>query len=398
MEGLSLDNMLGENEILGLFDEAGETTTPEEVAEEKGVEEEVSSEESPERNDGTTSKTTEVVDPEDLFEGDTEIQPESVGSEKTAKEQGDTTIDDGGTSPENFYSSIASAMAVDGIFPNLDEETIKQADSAEALSDLIEAEVNARLDEKQQRISKALENGVEPDDIRKYEGVLQQISTFTDQQIAEESEKGEQLRRNLIYQDYLNKGISPQKAQKMTERSIDAGTDIEDAKEALQSNKEYFQTQYNKLLKEAQERADAYKADQKKQADKLKESILKDKTLLGDMEISNDLRKKVFESISKPVYKDPDTGEYLTSIQKYEMEHRAEFLKYVGLFYTLTNGFKDFDSLSRGKVKKEVRKGLRELEKTLNSTKRDAHGNLRMVTNVREDPESFIGGNFKLAL
>ena len=190
----------------------------------------------------------------------------------------------------------------------------------------------------------------------------------------------------------------PQKAQKMTERSIDAGTDIEDAKEALQSNKEYFQTQYNKLLKEAQERADAYKADQKKQADKLKESILKDKTLLGDMEISNDLRKKVFESISKPVYKDPDTGEYLTSIQKYEMEHCAEFLKYVGLFYTLTNGFKDFDSLSRGKVKKEVRKGLRELEKTLNSTKRDAHGNLRMVTNVREDPESFIGGNFKLAL
>ena len=57
---------------------------------------------------------------------------------------------------------------MDGIFPNLDDETVKKAVDAESFSDLIEAEINARFDEKQQRISKALENGVEPTDIRKY--------------------------------------------------------------------------------------------------------------------------------------------------------------------------------------------------------------------------------------
>ena len=389
MEELSFDNILGENEIETLFTDPEDSDSGEPEKEEAP---EV--EEGDEEND-ETDKTTEVVDSEELFEDE---QPESVGSgDKEAKGKGDTVPEkDSGTSPKNFYSSIASALAVDGIFPNLDEETIMKADSAESFSDLIEAEVNARFDEKQQRITKALENGVEPDDIRRYENTLNYISSITDAAIAEESEKGEQLRRNLIYQDFLNKGYTPEKAQKFTERTIDAGTDVEDAKEALQSNREYFQGAYNHLLKEAQAKADEEKAERKKQADKLKESILKDKQLFGDMELSADVRKKAYDNISKPVYKDPETGEYMTAIQKYEMEHRMEFLKYAGLIFTLTDGFKDFESFTKGKVKKELRKGLRELEHTLNNTNRTADGSLRMVTGAKDDPESFIGKGLRL--
>ena len=390
MEALGFDNILGEQEIDNLFLDTKESPSEEPegtVAEEEATEE---------KNSDTTKETTEV-DPDDLF-GEEE-KPESVGSEKKeAKGKGSSTTDDGGdTSPnENFYSSIANAMAVDGIFPNLDEETIKKVDTAEGLSDLIEAEVVARLDEKQQRISKALENGVEPTDIRRYEGTLNYLSKLTEQQINEESEKGEQLRYQLIYQDFINKGMTPEKADKFARRSIDAGTDMEDAKEALQGNRDFFQRQYNSLLEEAQREADLSKAERQKQADKLKDSLLKDKTLLGDLEISNDMRRKAVDNVSKPVYKDPETGEYLTSIQKYEMEHRADFLKYVSLFYTLTNGFKDFESLYKGKVKKEVRKGLSELEKKLDTTRRNSDGTLRMVTSVREDPDSFIGKGFRL--
>lgn len=384
---LSFDNILGEQEIDTLFMEPESPATEEKVADAGND----TSEEKEEKDN-----TTEVVDPEDLFEE--EKQPESVGSGKNKEEKvkEDTATDGDGTSPNNFYSSIASALAVDGIFPNQDDEAVKKVVDAESFSDLIEAEINARLDEKQQRISKALENGVEPSDIRKYENTLSYISTITDAMIAEESDKGEQLRRNLIYQDFLNKGYTPEKAQKFTERTIDAGTDVEDAKEALLSNKEYFQGAYNKMLKEAQDRADEEKADRIKQSEKLKNSILKDKQLFGDMEISNDLRKKVFDNISKPVYKDPETGEYLTALQKYEMENRGDFLKYAGLIYTLTDGFKDFESFTKGKVKKEVRKGLRELEQTLNNTRRATDGSLKMVTGVNDDPESFISKGMKL--
>lgn len=389
MEELGFDNIWGEQELENLF------APDDETSENGNKEPEEKTPEDQEKHDDTETETTEV-NPENLFEGKEE-KPESVGSEEETQGKGDSSTDDGGgASPENFYSSIANAMAEDGIFPNLDEETIKKADSAEGLSDLIEAEVNARLDEKQKRVSKALEDGVAPDEIRWYEGTLQKLASFKDVDIQAEDEKGEQLRYQLITQDFLNKGLSKEKADKMARRSIEAGTDIEDAKEALQSNKEYFQKQYDKMLEKAQENAEQEKAERQQRAEQLKSTILKDKNLLGDMEISGDLRKKALENISRPVYKDPETGEYMTAIQKYESEHGNEFLTYVSLFYTLTKGFTDFDSLVKGKVQKEVKKGLSQLEKTLNSTRRNQDGSLKMVTSIKDDPESFISKGWKL--
>ena len=395
MEELSFDNILGEDEIDTLFTSPEDSETPESKQEKPEEEETLPGSD----NDKEKDKATEVVDPETMFEEET---PESVGSGKNTEGKGEDTVPDkesDGTSPnENFYSSIANALAVDGIFPNLDDETVKKAVDAETFSDLIEAEVNARFDEKQQRISKALENGVEPTDIRKYEGTLKYIDSITDAAIAEENEKGEQLRYNLIYQDFLNKGYEAAEAKKFTDRCINAGTDVEDAKEALLRNKKFFTNAYNKLLQEAQEQADEERAERAKEAKQLQTSLLKDKQLMGDLEISQDLRKKAFESISKPVWKDPETGQYMTAIQKYESEHRTDFLKYTGLIFTLTNGFKDFDSFVKGKVKKDMKKGLRELEQTLNNTRRNGDGSLKMVTNQREDPNSFIGKGMKLDL
>lgn len=394
MEGLSFDNILGEQEIETLFTDPEDNEVPEEPTKNE-EEEEVETPNSDPKKQKEKDNTTEDVDPEDLFE---DKAPESVGSGKDNEGKEDTAPDNDadGTSPNNFYSSIANACAVDGIFPNLDDETIKKAVDAESFSNLIEAEINARFDEKQKRISQALENGVEPTDIKKYESTLNYINTITDAAIAEESEKGEQLRYNLIYQDFINKGMTPDKAKKFADRTVDAGTDVEDAKEALLSNKEFFSNAYNKMLQDAQQKADEEKAAREKNAKELEKSLMKDKQLFGDMEISNDIRKKAFDSVSKPVYKDPETGDYMTAIQKYESEHRAEFLKYTGLIFAMTNGFKDFDSFAKGKVKKEVKKGLRELEQTLNNTRRNNDGSLRMVTNQKDDPNSFISKGMKL--
>lgn len=396
MEGLSFDNILGEQEIETLFTDPEDNEVPEEPTK-NAEEEEVETPDSDDKKQKEKDNTTEDVDPENLFE---DKAPESVGSGKDNEGKEDTAPDNDadGTSPNNFYSSIANACAVDGIFPNLDDETIKKAVDAESFSNLIEAEINARFDEKQKRISQALENGVEPTDIKKYESTLNYINTITDAAIAEESEKGEQLRYNLIYQDFINKGMTPDKAKKFADRTVDAGTDVEDAKEALLSNKEFFSNAYNKMLQDAQQKADEEKAEREKNAKELEKSLMKDKQLFGDMEISNDIRKKAFDSVSKPVYKDPETGDYMTAIQKYESEHRAEFLKYTGLIFAMTNGFKDFDSFVKGKVKKEVKKGLRELEQTLNNTRRNNDGSLRMVTNQKDDPNSFISKGMKLDL
>lgn len=379
MEELDLNNILSPEEMDNLFDEEGSKTqeTPPESTEEK------------EKN----KETTEVqVDAEDLFES------ESVGSGKEDKQgKEDTTPDGSGTSPKtNFYSSIASALKEDGIFQNLDNDKAKEIKDAESFAQAMRDEVTAQLDERQKRIDEALNAGIEPSEIQKYEKTLNYLDSIRDENISDESEQGEQLRRQLIYNDFINRGYSKERAQREVKKSFDAGTDIEDAKESLKSNKEFFKNSYDSIVEEAKKAEEKEIEERKKDTETLKKNILEEEKVFGEIQIDKATRQKVFDNISKPVYKDPETGELFTALQKYEMDNRLDFLKNVGLIYTLTDGFKNLDGLIKGKVKKEVRKGLRELETTINNTARTSDGNLKFATGVDEDPESYVGKGWHL--
>lgn len=368
-EELSLDNILTSSEVDNLF-----------IDNDPEHKEDTSKEESPESIEETN--TTEVNSEED-----TEKQPESVGSEEEIEEQEDTASE-GNTSPK-FYSSIAKAFAEEGIFPDLDEESISKIKTPEDFRALIEDQIQAGLDERQQRIDEALNAGVEPNDIKQYEGVIDYLNNIKDETLTAESEEGENLRKKLIYQDFINRGYSQDRANREVQKSLSGGTDIDDAKEALQANKDFFKTQYDQIIDDTNANRKEYEEKLQEQADKLKYSILEDKKVFGDIELDNKTRRKIYDNITKPVYKDPDTGQFYTAIQKYEMENRTEFLKNLSLIYTLTNGFKDLNSLIKGKVRKEVKRGFRELENTLNNTARTSDGNLKYASG--SDPESFIG-------
>ena len=82
----------------------------------------------------------------------------------------------------------------------------------------------------------------------------------------------------------------------------------------------------------------------------------------------------------------------LTAIQKYEQDNHIEFMKYVGLVYTLTDGFKNLDGLIKGKVNKEMKKGLKNLENTLNNSTRNSDGSLNFVTSRRSDDDASYFG------
>lgn len=315
-------------------------------------------------------------------------KPESVGSGNDIEEKEDTDSDEGNTSPK-LYSSIAKALAEEGIFPNLDEETTSKVTNSEEFKKLIEEQIKSNFDERQKRIDEALGVGVEPDAIRQYESTLNYLDSITESAITAENDEGETLRKRLIYQDFINRGYSKDRANREVQKSFNGGTDIDDAKEALRSNREFFQGSYDKLIEDAKKEEEADRANRNKQAEELKNSILNDKKVFGDLELDKATRQKVFDSIAKPIHRDPETGEMLTAIQKYEMDNRLEFLKNLGLVFTLTNGFKSLDGLVKGKVNKEVKKGFRELENTLNNTVRTSDGNLKFTSGV--DSESFIG-------
>lgn len=375
MEELSLDNILTGSEIENLFvDEETQEPVPEDTGKEK--------EDKPEEGKEKKEKETTEVNVDSLF-----TEPESVGS-GDIEEKEDTDPDKGSTSPK-FYSSIAKAFAEEGIFPDLDEETISKVETPEDFRDLIEQQIKANLDERQKRIDEALGVGVEPEAIRQYEGALNYLDSLKEDSITAETEEGEKLRKQLIYQDFINRGYSKERASREVQKSLNGGTDIDDAKEALKSNKDFFQTKYKELVEDAKKEEEKAVAKRKEQAEKLKTSILTDKKVFGELEIDKATRQRIYDNIAKPVYKDPETGEMLTAIQKYEMENRTDFLKNLGLIFTLTDGFKTLDGLVKGKVRKEVKKGFRELENTLNNTARTSDGNLNYASGV--DSESFIG-------
>lgn len=382
MEGLDVGGILGEAEINAIFGDSDETTETQEPQTEE-----------PEKQEKETEKTTEIHSIDELF--DTE-ESEGVGSEEDNKEKGNAKSEK--TSSPNTFSSIARAFADEGILPDLSDEEIDKIDSPESLRAAIDQQIKAGLDEKQKRIDAALNYGVDTSEVKKFEQTLSYLDSLKDEAIAEESQQGENLRKQLIYQDFINRGYNKERALKMVERSFNAGTDIDDAKEALNSNKEFFKDEYDSLVEKAKKDQEKEEAKKKEQAEQLKKSILEDKKFFGEIEVDKATRQKIFENISKPVYKDSETGEYYTALQKYELDNHSEFMKNVGLLFTLTDGFKSLDKLVKGKVKKEVGKGFKNLEHLLSNTSRTADGNLKFVTSVQEDPESFIGKGIKLDL
>lgn len=376
MEGLDMSNILSSDEVDNLFtDDGGEETQvipPEKQEEDK---------------DNKTTTEIPEVDPESLFD-----ESESVGSEKVdTKGKESTSSKETGASPKtNFYSSIASALKEEGILSDLDDETLSKIESPEDFAEAMEAQLKAQLDERQKRIDEALQVGIEPDEVRKYEGTISYLNTITEDAIIDESAEGEKLRKQLIFQDFLNRGFSKERAQRETQKSISSGSDVEDAKEALASNKEYFKQEYDNIIAEAREAEEAEKARLKKEAADLKKAILEDKEVFEGLELDKTTREKVYNSISKPVYRDPETGEYLTAVQKYERDNRPDFLKKLGVLFTLTDGFTNLDKLVKPTAKKQVRKSLRELEHTINTTRRNTDGSLNFMSGVSDDPESKV--------
>ena len=385
---LNFDNILNEDQIANLFEEGEETqeTPPEQKENTENINKENSQENNQEPH--INNEETTEVDAENLFD-----EPEGVSSKEKEKE--DTNSEKVSTSPnKNFFSSVAKAFAEEGIFPDLNEDEIANINTAESFREIIDKQIQSQLSERQKRADEALNAGLEPDDIRKYENTLSYLEEVTDSKLEEETTEGEELRKRLIYQDYINRGFSQERATKEVKRSIDSGNDIEDAKEALNSNKEYFKSQYDKLLNDAKEEQKKYEQERKNQAEQLKKSIIEEKKVFGDIEVDKPTRQRIFDNLSKPIYKDEETGTYMTALQKYQHDNPNEFIKNVSTIFTLTDGFKNLNKLVKGKVNKEIKKGFRDLENALNNTARTSDGNINFASGVDDENSMFKGYKF----
>lgn len=342
--------------------------------------------------DGNNEPTE--VNPDQLF-GGLETS-ESVGVDNDKGGEDNKNPENTDDSSPNFYSSILSALKDDGVLPELTDEEIDGYSKNKEFNDqdfneVIEKVIDSRLDQRTKRIQDALNGGADIEEVKQYENILATLSNIDDGTISEEGPKGEDLRRRIIAQDYMNKGFSKERIERELKKSFDAGTDIDDAKEALQNNIQFYQDKYQGIIRQGQEADRKFKEDTRKQAEDLKKSIVDSKDDIFDqIGVDKKTRQKIYDSISKPVYQD-NAGNWYTEIQKYEMEHKTDFLKYVAMFYKMTDGFSNMERVFKKPVQKKVNSAMSELQKKLQNTQRNSSGNLKLVG--QGDPESQSLGN-----
>lgn len=375
-EELTLENILDESQISDLFGDD----------EENQEQNEENNEGSGASEDKKKEDDIAEVDPDDLFG-----EPESVGNkDKDSKDKEGTDTAKSVSPPNNnFYSSIANALVEEGIFQNLDEESLNKVSSAEDFRDIFDSEIRSRLDDRYKRIDAAMRAGLTPTHIQRMETTVNELAGVTDERINDEHEEGENLRKNLIFQDYVNKGFSAERAKKEVDRSFKAGTDLEDAKEALQDLRKFYNEEYDRIVKEGNAARDKAAAESREKVERLKKAILEEDKAFGDVQLDKLTRRKVYDNLFVPNQVSSDTNEKMSAFYKYQREHSEEFVKNVGLLFTLTDGFKNIDKLVQGKVRKEVKKGLRDLEKTISHTSRNTDGSLNFMSGIK-DPESKI--------
>lgn len=373
MEDFSFDinSILTDEEAEKLFNEDDQEKQEEEPAKEKEVE-----------------PNTEEVDAK---------PSEKVGEEENNDETGTDAIGqkDDGSSPK-FYSSIASALKNDGIFPDFSDEEIDAVNTPEDFAELIEKAVNSKFDDRMKRINEALDNGVKPDDIRQYESTLGYLNSITDEALSAEGDDGDDLRRQLIYNDLLKRGYSEDKAKREVEKSFKSASDIEDAKDALAALKKSFQDGYDKIQKDARDAAERAKQEQKKSAEQFRKMVIEDEVEFGGTQLDKRTKQKVYDAVSKPVWKDPDTGQLLTQVQKFQKEQPLEFLKQLGMWFVMTDGGKNASGLVKKQAQVEKNKSIRELERKINSSALGSDGSLRYMSGNQIEEDNLLSDGWQV--
>lgn len=359
-----VDGILTEEEAKKFFEENDDEQQEDDGGSNAPENSEEETEETDEGSEGTGVENDNTAD-----EDSNEDSQESVGNgENDDETEEDARKHSGSGSSPTAYSSIAKALKIDGIFPDFSDDEIDSVHTPEDFSNLMEKAVADRVGAEIHSVKEALENGVRPDVITQYAQTLNNLSTYTDDVLKDEGEDSENLRRMLIYNELVRRGYSEERAKKELKKSFDAGTDVEDAIDARESLKEMLSAEYQKIQNDAKAQADARKAAERKQYDNFKKLVCEDAVKVGNTTLDKRTCQKVFDAVTKPVYKDENTGQYLTAVQKYQRENPLEFYKQMGMWFVLTDGGKDFSALTKKQLIAERNKGIRELEHKINTS------------------------------
>lgn len=287
--------------------------------------------------------------------------------------EGDDSDDE--SSPK-LYSSISAVLFEQGILPSLkSSEDIKTSeDFVNAFKQELEIQSNLKVSAYLETLD------------------LEKIATHRKDNLLLDSIDEDYLKSNLevakdiILRDYINQGLSEDRARKQLRKAVDLGEDIiiEEALESIDSLKEFNSRQEEQVKIDAQNQSKLMQDEQRLIEDNVKKQVFNSSEIIKGIPNTKILQEKVYRSMTEIVSKNPTTGELENKFIKDRNLNPIEFDVKMYYLYELTNGFKDLDNISKTVNSKAVKK----LETTLRKTRFEDNG----APGFLQDPDSYSSG------
>jgi len=194
--------------------------------------------------------------------------------------------------------------------------------------------------------------------------------------------------KDIILRDYINQGLSEDRARKMLRKTIDLGEDVI-VEEALES-KESLKVFESKQAALELQRVEQDKINQAKEQEKIdnyiKQFIFDSKEVIKGIPNTKAISDKVFKTMTEVVAKNPQTGELENKFMNDRSKNPIEFDTKMYYLYELTNGFSDLSKIKTVATSSATKN----LEKAIRKVKFEDNGTPGYLT----DPASYTGGNF----
>lgn len=325
----------------------------------------VSVEETTNDNDNENTENITDIDPESLFDDDSE----SVGDEDKQDTKNPTVPEETGNSSADFYSSIASALKNDGVLEYLDDDSLSAITDADTFKEALESEIKNRFDSKQQELLDAMGYGADVRELNYIQNTIDYLSKIDPESLKDDSdEQVTQLRKDLIASYYQNLGMNEDQVNREVKKSFDAGTDIEDAQNALMTQKQFYQQLYDNKINAAKLEEEKRQAEIQLHQKKVIDTIMETEEPFVGVKLDKRIRSKIVSNVYDPSVLGQD-GHYYSKLQMYQKENPEDFLQKVGTIFTITDGFKNFDKLVGKAVATKNNENIRDLENKLKNQK-----------------------------
>lgn len=286
----------------------------------------------------------------------------NIGGNEEAEEENKTNkkpvnVDNSSSDSNKLLKTFASNLQKTGILSEVSEEELEALTDEDQLYALVNKQIKANeykhLSENQKLYLEALENGIPEDEFIANRRNDAHYKNIKNEDIAEDIN----LAADLIYKSFKIRGFSDTEAKKYAI----AAAKSEDATETAILAKEAI-IKYNDdiLAKEIADNKNKELDQAKKRADKIesiKSTINKSNDIVTGVNINQQTKDKIFNSITKAVGVDEDGVPLNEVMDKYSKD--TEFQVKLHFLYTITKGFTDFSKLQT-EIKTKATKSLKE--------------------------------------